>query len=96
MKFAGLPGLALYLGIGALFHAVMVGPQFDWVSAWTWGWLLGWPIMIFVAFWAATLGIAVIGILAAILLAVLDSDVVSRWRTNRLLRKVAKRRTANQ
>jgi hypothetical protein len=39
---------AIYLGIGAMLHALFVGPQFDWSSAWTFGWLFGWPIMLLI------------------------------------------------
>lgn len=88
MKFQGLVGLALYLGIGALFHAFMVGPQFDWSSAWTYGWLLGWPVMIFVAFWAVILCLAGVGVAAAATIAILDSGPVTRWRHNRTMKRV--------
>lgn len=43
-----LIGFAIYLGIGAMLHAVFIGPQFDWSSAWTFGWLFGWPIMLII------------------------------------------------
>jgi hypothetical protein len=69
VRFSGLPGLAIYVGIGALLHAIFHSPQFDWSSAWTWGWLLGWPFMIFVAFWAVILGVALLGTAAAVLVA---------------------------
>jgi len=45
MRFMALVGLSIYLGIGAMLHALFVGPHFDWSSAWTFGWLFGWPIM---------------------------------------------------
>ena len=45
-----LIGFAIYLGIGAMLHAMFVGPHFDWSSAWTFGYLLGWPIMLFIWF----------------------------------------------
>lgn len=54
--------LAVYLGIGAICHAVFVGPQFDWSSAWTWGWLLGWPIAFIAAFWSVILALLVVGL----------------------------------
>lgn len=47
--------LAVYLGIGAMLHALFIGPHFDWSSAWTFGWLLGWPVALVIAalsFWA--------------------------------------------
>ena len=90
MNFRGLIGLAFYLGIGAMFHAFMVGPHFDWSSAWTWGWLLGWPIMIFVAFWAVILCVAGFGIAIAATIAILDSQPVTQWRHNRMMRKASK------
>lgn len=57
MRLGAWPAMLVYVGIGALLHALIVGPQFDWQSAWTWGWLLGWPIAVLIAFWAVILGI---------------------------------------
>lgn len=57
-SLGGLPSLAFYLGVGALCHAVFMGAHFDWASAWTWGWLLGWPAMMFVTFWVFALILA--------------------------------------
>lgn len=37
--------LIVYLGIGSLLHAVFIGSAFDWSSAWTYGLLLGWPVV---------------------------------------------------
>lgn len=69
-KLGCLPMFGLYLGIGALCHAVFVGAQFDWQSAWTWGWLLGWPVMAAVIFGGVIAfgfaGIIIVGIIAAI------------------------------
>lgn len=96
MKFSGIVGLAFYLGIGALFHAFMVGPHFDWSSAWTWGWLFGWPIMIFVAFWAVILGIFALCMLAVGIIVISETETVSRWRTNRMLRRAARKVKARQ
>lgn len=61
--------LGVYLGIGALLHAIFVGPHFDFTSAWTFGWLLGWPIMLIISFWLVVLAIGgisliVVGVLA--------------------------------
>lgn len=39
-----------YLGVGALCHALVLGPTFDFGSAWTWAWLLAWPAALFVSF----------------------------------------------
>ena len=41
-----------YLGIGALVHAWLIGPQFDQGSLWSWGYLFAWPVPLF--FWIAT------------------------------------------
>lgn len=52
-RLLGLCGTALvYLGSGALLHAVFVGPAFAWDSAWTWGWLLAWPLALALSLWA--------------------------------------------
>ena len=56
-----LIGFSIYLGIGALLHAMVLGPKFDWSNAWTFGWLFGWPLMLFTWFWAAALVAAIIG-----------------------------------
>lgn len=76
-----LIGFAIYLGIGAMLHALFVGPQFDWTSAWTFGWLFGWPIMLFVVGWAFALMICVVaGIGYAIWLWL---GVIANWRARR-------------
>src|SRR3569832_1647739 len=62
-----LIGLAIYLGMGAMLHALFVGPHFDWSSAWTFGWLLGWPIMVVISFWTVIIGVAVLGAIVACL-----------------------------
>lgn len=41
---------ALYIAIGAMLHAIMLGATFDWSSAWTVAWLFGWPVMLLVKF----------------------------------------------
>lgn len=53
-----LTGLFFYLAIGALCHLAFVGSHFDWNSAWTFAWLLGWPIML--GFWAFAIGVVVL------------------------------------
>ena len=45
-----LISFAIYLGIGAMLHALFIGPHFDWTATWTFGWLFGWPIMLFISF----------------------------------------------
>jgi hypothetical protein len=87
VKFPGLIALAFYLGIGALLHAFAVGPQFDWSSAWTWGWLLGWPVAIFIAFWGFMLAMLAIGALLSLLIVISDSETVSRWRMERQMKR---------
>lgn len=34
----------LYLGVGALLHALFISSTLNFYSAWTWGFLLAWPI----------------------------------------------------
>ena len=55
--------LALYLGIGAMLHALIIGATFDWSSAWTWGVLFGWPILFTLAVLA--LGLAIMALVFA-------------------------------
>lgn len=73
--------LAIYLGIGAMLHAVFVGPTFDWHSAWTFGWLFGWPVMFFITFWAGILGLAILGAVIGCLYWWLDT--FAHWRERR-------------
>lgn len=76
-----LVGFAIYLGIGALLHAVFIGPQFDWTSAWTFGWLLGWPIMLLISFWALIIGVAIVAGFGIAILAWIES--IANWRARR-------------
>lgn len=76
-----LIGIGVYLGIGAMLHALFVGAHFDWSSSWTLGWLFGWPVMIFIWFWVFLLGAFVVGV--AIALAVWAWDSTWVWRTKR-------------
>lgn len=84
MRIMNLIGLAVYLGIGAMFHALFVGSHFDWSSAWTFGWLLGWPIMAMAGLYAfALLGIAVVILIM----------LISEWNDKRQARaRIAARR----
>jgi hypothetical protein len=51
-----LIGFAIYLGIGAMLHAAVIGSTFDWSSAWTFAWLFAWPIMLAITFlWVGVL-----------------------------------------
>jgi hypothetical protein len=47
--------LTVYLTFGALFHWLFIGFDFNFHSAWTWAWLLGWPIML----WGTLLGLMI-------------------------------------
>lgn len=79
-----LIGFAIYLGIGAMLHAMVLGPTFDWSSAWTFGWLFGWPLMLFIWFWAGILMIAVaIGLVCAVYAWL---GVIGRWQARRKVR----------
>ena len=72
---------AIYIAIGAMLHAIVVGATFDWSSAWTFAWLLGWPIMLFVTFGAVILiGLAIVG---AIYAAWEWLKTIAIWRENR-------------
>jgi hypothetical protein len=39
-------GAAIYLTIGAMFHALLIGSTFYWSSVATWIVLLGWPFVL--------------------------------------------------
>ena len=55
---------ALYLSIGLLLHVIFVGAHIDPTNAWSWMWLVAWPVpMLF------------IGLIAAVLVAVINSWV---------------------
>jgi hypothetical protein len=87
-----LIGFAIYLGIGAMLHALFIGPQFDWSSAWTFGWLLGWPIMIVLTSWAFILVVAfAIGIGWCIWIWL---ETIAHWRERRRNRAKLKARKA--
>lgn len=76
-----LIGFAIYLGIGAMLHALCVGPQFDWSSAWTFGWLLGWPIMLVLTYAAGLIGISVLICIVVCLFMWLEA--FATWRERR-------------
>ncbi|WP_332116016.1 hypothetical protein [Azorhizobium caulinodans] len=64
----GLKRFAIYLGIGAMCHALFYSATFDWNSAWTWGWLLAWPVALFVWFWSVVLIVIAISAVTGIAL----------------------------
>lgn len=52
--------LIIYLGIGAVFHLVFIGDQFDFQSAWTWFWLFGWPVVLLACLFLVSMTILII------------------------------------
>ncbi|QOZ25337.1 hypothetical protein [Bradyrhizobium sp. CCBAU 51753] len=46
--------------VGALFHLIFLGPVFDWSSAWSWVWLVGWPLI-----GCVSISVIVLGVVAA-------------------------------
>lgn len=40
-----LLGVEIYLGIGVVFHAILLGGTINWGSDWSLGMLLGWPVV---------------------------------------------------
>lgn len=79
--------IGIYLGIGAMLHAMFIGPQFDWSSAWTFGYLFGWPIMIFIWFGKVFLFLAIVGIAFGVGVWIWESTFM--WRHQRAIRKMA-------
>lgn len=55
--------VGLYLGMGALCHLAFYNATFDFSNAWTWVWLLLWPVM-----FAIVIGLIVLVIGGIILL----------------------------
>lgn len=76
-----LISFAVYIAIGALLHALVVGATFDWSSAWTFAWLFGWPIMLFVTFGAFVVMAAIVCVL--IWAAWTWLDTFAHWRAGR-------------
>lgn len=72
---------AIYLGIGAMLHALIVGATFDWSSAWTFAWLFGWPIMLVVTFGVAIIGCGIIVAIAWVAWSWLET--IAHWRARR-------------
>lgn len=63
----GILFLLGYLGIGALFHAVLVGDTLAWDSAWTWGLLVGWPALVIAVATAGSILVAIVVFICATL-----------------------------
>lgn len=72
---------AIYLGIGAVFHAMVLGPQFDWSNARTFGWLFGWPLMLLIWFWA--IGLVVMIVTGLCLAGYAWLQTIAEWRAKR-------------
>lgn len=61
-------GLSIYLGIGAIWHALILGVTFQVANLWSWGLLLAWPAPLFV-----------VGFFVALALFLLSVIIVSIW-----------------
>ena len=66
-------GLIFYFGIGALFHALLLGSEINWSSMWTYGVVLGWPMIL--------VGIVAIIALAVFVLAIGFIGVMHVWES---------------
>lgn len=76
-----LVGFAIYVGIGAMLHAAVIGSTFDWSSAWTFAWLFAWPLMLAMTFiWFGVLAAVGIGIFWA---AWSWLETYANWRVGR-------------
>ena len=56
--------LSLYFAIGLLLHVIFVGAHIDPTNAWSWLWLVAWPVPMLV-----------VGLVAAVLVALVNSCV---------------------
>ena len=84
--------LAFYLGVGALLHALFIGPHFDWSSAWTWGLLLGWPVGLMIGICAIALMVSTVTL--PILAAMWLWEKSEPWRNKRMLRRAFRKGSA--
>ena len=64
---------AIYVGIGLTLHAMFHADVINWQSAWTFAYLLGWPVLVFVWVWKWLLIIAAIFIVGGIGVAIWES-----------------------
>jgi hypothetical protein len=64
---ASAVAVLLYLGIGAMLHAIIAGDTLAWDSAWTWGLLIGWPAFVLGLGVVASLTIALVVFVCAML-----------------------------
>jgi len=74
-----LTRFACYLGIGALLHAIFHDAALDPASAWTWAYLLAWPVVVVLSLlkW----GILGIGWLIVACMGLKSCDLMRRART---------------
>ena len=72
---------AIYIAVGAMFHALFVSATFDWSSAWTFAWLFGWPIMLVITFGAVIISAGIV--LAVIWMAWEWLKTIAEWRERR-------------
>jgi hypothetical protein len=73
---------AAYFGIGAMMHALFVGPHFDFSNVWTWAWLFGWPAGLF--FYGAAAVIAfIVGAGIVVILFLAYEELRLRFRSKR-------------
>lgn len=72
---------AIYLGIGAILHAAIIGSAFDWSSAWTFAWLFAWPIMLCITFGAMMIAAAIVCVI--IWMAWSWLETIAYWRERR-------------
>jgi len=76
-----LAKFACYLGIGALLHAIFHDAALDPASAWTWAYLLAWPVV--VVFGLLKWGVLGIGWLVAACMGLKSFDLLRRGRTRK-------------
>lgn len=87
--------VGVYLGLGALTHASLIGPTFDPHSLWSWGVLLAWwwPVFLIVGKWVGiallfTVGVAA-GFAAVLGLAYFAYSRFNMWRFRRDMKRRA-------
>ncbi|MBI1202548.1 MAG: hypothetical protein GC182_08560 [Rhodopseudomonas sp.] len=73
--------LAVYIAVGAMLHALVVGAALDWSSAWTFAWVFGWPIMLMATFSAFIITASIVIVLLWIGWEWLKT--IAHWRAGR-------------
>jgi uncharacterized BrkB/YihY/UPF0761 family membrane protein len=64
--------LVLYLGIGAVLHAIFYASRLDPHDPLSIAWLVGWPVLMFLAFWVVFLCAFAVCVIVALIITVLD------------------------